>query len=270
MEKQKSQKGGLDKPYRNNFILDNSKINMLQALIQELQKEKNSKQAEILQRFFKTGKGQYGEGDIFLGIKVPKQREIAKRYLNLPLPKIQELLNSKIHEYRLVGLLILINKFKKSDEIQKGNIFNFYLKNTKNINNWDLVDLSAPNIIGNFLFDKKKETLYKLVESKNLWEKRIAIISTFEFIKNGEFNDALRISEILLNDKHDLIHKAVGWMLREIGKKNEKILEDFLKEHYKKMPRTTLRYAIERLDENKRKGFLGGGGNAKKTTQRTS
>ena len=231
---------------------------MLPNLIQELQESSNPEQAKNLQRFFKIGAGQYGEGDIFLGIKVPKQREIAKKYIDLPLPRIQELLNSKIHEYRLVGLLILVDKFKKADETEKGDIFNFYLKNTKNINNWDLVDLSAPNIIGNFLLNKKKDILYKLAESKSLWEKRIAIISTSTFIRKEEFIDTLRISEILLKDKHDLIHKAVGWMLREIGKKDEKVLEDFLKNHYKNMPRTMLRYAIERFEEEKRKKYLKG------------
>ncbi len=231
---------------------------MLPNLIKEFQEVANPEQAQILQRFFKTGKGQYGEGDIFLGIKVPVQRQIAKKYIGLSLPKIQELLNSKIHEYRLVGLLILVDKFKKSDEQGKGNIFNFYLKNTKNINNWDLVDLTAHYIVGDFLEDKKKDELYKLAESKNLWEKRIAMISCFSYIKKEEFKDALRIAEILLNDKHDLIHKAVGWMLREIGKKDQAVLEDFLKKHYKNIPRTMLRYSIERFEEEKRRKYLRG------------
>jgi 3-methyladenine DNA glycosylase AlkD len=231
---------------------------MLPQLIKELQKARNKSQAALLQRFFKTGKGEYGEGDVFLGIKVPVQRAIAKKYPGLNLPKIQQLLNSKIHEYRLVGLLILVDKFKKSKEQEKGNIFNFYLKNTKNINNWDLVDLTAHHIVGGFLQDKKKDILYKLAESKSLWEKRIAVIATFWYIKDEEFKDALRIAEILLNDKHDLIHKAVGWMLREIGKKDEKVLEDFLAKHYKTMPRTMLRYSIERLDEKRRKKYLKG------------
>lgn len=231
---------------------------MLNELKKELRKAGNPKQAKLLQRFFKTGKGEYGEGDIFLGIKVPVQRQIARKYLGLSLPKIQELMKSKIHEHRLVGLLILVNKFKTSNEQEKANIFNFYLKNTKNINNWDLVDLSAPNIVGEFLDNKPKKILYKLAESKNLWEKRISIIATFSFISRNQFDDTLRISRILLNDTHDLIHKAVGWMLREVGKRDQEALEAFLKTHYKKMPRTMIRYSIERFPESQRKAYLKG------------
>lgn len=231
---------------------------MLDSLKKELQELADEKQAEILQRFFKTGKGEYGEGDIFLGIRVPVQREVAKKYSGLSLPKIQELLKSEIHEYRLTGLIILSNKYKESKEEEKANIFNFYLKNTKNINNWDLVDVTAPGIVGHFLFDKKKNTLYDLARSEDLWERRIAIVSTFDFIKKQEFQDTLALSEILLDDKHDLIHKAVGWMLREVGKKDEAILEEFLKQHYKVMPRTMLRYAIEKFEEGKRKAYLKG------------
>ena len=231
---------------------------MLDSLIKDLENSKNPEKAKIFQRFFKTGKGDYGEGDIFLGLNVPLQRSIAKKYLDLSLPKIQELLKSRIHEHRLVALIILINKYKKSSEREKENIFGFYLKNTKNINNWDLVDISCPNIIGDFLSEKDKKTLYGLVSSENLWEKRIAIISCFAFIKKNEFGDALTISELLMKDKHDLIHKAVGWMLREIGKRDKKVLEDFLKFHYKNMPRTMLRYAIEKFPEEKRKKYLNG------------
>ena len=231
---------------------------MLPQLIKELQSLANPKQKEILQSFFKTGEGEYGEGDIFLGIKVPDQRKIAKKYTGLSLAKIQELLNSKIHEHRLTGLIILTNKYKKSHQENKANLFNFYLKNTKNINNWDLVDLTAPNIVGDFLFDKNKDTLYKLVRSKNLWEKRIAIISTLHFIKKQEFEDTLAISELLLKDNHDLIHKAVGWMLREVGKKDIEVLKKFLKQHYKNMPRTMLRYSIEKFPEEERKKWLKG------------
>jgi len=216
----------------------------------------NPKQAEILQRFFKTGKGQYGEGDIFLGIKVPEQRKVAKKYPDLSLKEIQELLSSKIHEHRLTSLFVLIGKYKKSDDNEKKEIFNFYLKNTKNINNWDLVDLSASNIVGDYLLDKKRDILYKLAKSKSLWERRIAILATFEFIKNNEYKDTLKISKELLNDKHDLIHKGVGWMLREVGKRNQAIEEEFLKKHHKTMPRTMLRYSIERFSERKRKFYL--------------
>ena len=221
----------------------------------DLQKLANPKQAEILQRFFKTGKGEYGEGDIFLGIKVPEQREVAKKY-DLTLEEIQDLLSDKVHEYRLTALFILVNKYKKSDKKNKKEIFDFYLKNTKSINNWDLVDLSAPNIVGDYLLDKDKSILYKLAKSDNLWEKRIAVLATFAFIKDNQFEDAFKISEILLKDNHDLIHKAVGWMLREIGKRNLEAEERFLNNHYKKMPRTMLRYAIERFPESKRKYYL--------------
>jgi 3-methyladenine DNA glycosylase AlkD len=158
----------------------------------------------------------------------------------------------------LIALLILDNKFKKADELKKKEIFNFYLKNTRNINNWDLVDLSAPNIIGNYLLDKDKKILYKLAKSLHLWEKRIAIISTFAFIRKNQFSDSLKIAELLLADKHDLIHKAVGWMLREIGKRDIKILENFLRQNYKKMPRTMLRYAIEKFSKKLRKDYLNG------------
>ena len=229
---------------------------MLESLKKELQELADEKQAEILQKFFKTGKGEYGEGDIFLGIKVPVQRNVAKKYFGLSLPKIQELLKSNIHEHRLTGLIILSNKYKESKEEDQANIFNFYLKNTKNINNWDLVDVTAPNIVGHFLSDKKKNILYNLARSNNLWERRIAIVSTFNFIRKQEFEDTLALSEILLDDKHDLMHKAVGWMLREVGKKDEAVLEAFLKQHYKVMPRTMLRYSIERFDEDKRKKYL--------------
>jgi len=166
---------------------------------------------------------------------------------------IQKLLDSKIHEHRLVGLLILVDKYEKSNNKE---IVDFYLANTKNINNWDLVDLTAHKILGHYLLDKDRTLLYNLARSNDLWEKRISIISTFYFIKNNDFKDALKISEILLNDKHDLIHKAVGWMLREIGKRDQKAEEKFLKKYYKKMPRTMLRYAIEKFDEKKRKAYL--------------
>jgi len=225
---------------------------MLQQLIQELEQQKNKEHAKNLQRFFKTKKGEYGEGDIFLGIKVPIQRKIANKY-NLNLTDLQTLLNSKIHEHRLVALLILIKKYQNTKDKE---IINFYLKNTKNINNWDLVDLSAHKILGDYLLDKEKTILYNLANSNNLWENRIAIISTFAFINNNQFEDSLKLAKILLNHKHDLIHKAIGWMLREIGKKDQQTEEQFLKKYYKKMPRTMLRYAIERFEETKRQSYL--------------
>jgi len=231
---------------------------MLNNLIKELEKSANPERAKLSQRFFKTGKGEYGEGDVFLGLNSQQIKDIVKKYPNLSLPKLKELLKSKIHEHRLVGLIILDGKYKKADEKGKENIFNFYLQNVKNVNNWDLVDLSAPNIAGDFLFKRNKNILYKLVRSENLWERRIAIISTLAFIKKEEFGDTLAISELLLDDKHDLIHKAVGWMLREVGKRDEEVLENFLRTHYKKMPRMMLRYAIERFEEEKRKKYLKG------------
>lgn len=227
---------------------------MLQELKNEMNLLKNPEKAVILQKFFKTGKGEYAEGDIFLGITVPEQRKLSNKYSDLSLKEIQALLNSKIHEERLTSLLILVLKYKNN----KKEITDFYLKNTKNINNWDLVDLTAPKILGNYLLDKDKSILYQLANSKNLWEKRISVLSTFEFIKNNQFEDALKISEILLKDEHDLIHKAVGWMLREIGKRDIETEEEFLKKHFKAMPRTMLRYAIEKFPESKRQGYLKG------------
>ncbi|MBS3100170.1 DNA alkylation repair protein [Candidatus Pacearchaeota archaeon] len=229
---------------------------MLNELKKELNSIANPEKAQILQRFFKTGKGEYGEGDIFLGIIVPEQRKIAKKYSDLTLNALKELLNSEIHEHRLISLFILINKYKKSDEAEKKKIFDFYLLNTRKINNWDLVDLSAPNIVGEYLANKNKDILYSLAKSDNLWEKRIAVLSTFSFIKEKNFNNSLKISEMLLNDKHDLIHKAVGWMLREIGKRNVNSEKEFLDKHYKVMPRTMLRYAIEKFPEEERKRYM--------------
>ena len=220
---------------------------------QELKKLENKQQAKVLQGFFKTGKGQYGEGDIFLGIKVPDSRKIAKKFKDLPFNEIDILLHSKIHEGRMVAILLLVHNFENG---KKEEIYKYYLKNTTKINNWDLVDLSAPKIVGNYLLNKDKDILYKLAKSQNLWEKRIAIVSTWTFIRERQFKDTLKISEILLNDKHDLIHKSIGWMLREVGKKDQKVLEEFLNKHIKQMPRTTLRYAIERFEENKRKSYL--------------
>ena len=231
-------------------------MSSLPQLKKELQKLANPKQAEVLQRFFKTGKGEYGEGDIFLGIKVPIQREVANKFQELSLKDIEKLLDSKIHEHRMMALFVLIKQYKKGDENTKKKIFNFYLKNTKRINNWDLVDLSAPKIVGDYLLDKPRNVLYKLAKSNNLWEKRIAIISTWIIIRNNEFDDTLKIAKILLNDKHDLIHKAVGWMLREVGKRDQKLEEEFLQKYYLRMPRVMLRYAIEKFEEEKRKFYL--------------
>lgn len=214
--------------------------------------------AETMQWFFKTGKGDYGEGDIFIGLKVPVQRKLASKFKELSLDEIKKLLSSSIHEERLISLFILIEKYQKADEKGKKVIFNFYLKNIKGINNWDLVDISAPKIVGRYLLEKDKSILFKFAASKNLWERRIAILSTQEFIKNNNYKPTLQLAKMLVKDKHDLIHKAVGWMLREIGKKDIALEENFLKVHYKEMSRTTLRYAIEKFPETKRKKYLQG------------
>lgn len=229
---------------------------MLNEIRKDLEKLKDPQRAKVSAWFFKTGPGQYGEGDIFLGITVPKQREVAKKYVDLSLSDIQKLLLSKIHEHRFVALAILVLKFKGADELNRKKFFDFYIKNANNINNWDLVDSSAPYIVGEYLAGREKAILYKLAGSGNLWERRIAIISTSGFIKRGEFEDTFAISEILLSDNHDLIHKAVGWMLREVGKRNSNALEKFLKKHYKQMSRTMLRYAIERFDVKKKRFYM--------------
>ncbi len=223
----------------------------------DLRKYASQQKARDLQRFFKTGRGEYGEGDKFIGVVVPDIRKIVKKYNNLPLAQIAKLLHSSIHEERLCALLILVSQYQKADSQKQKQIFNLYLKNYKYINNWDLVDLTAPRIVGAYLLDKPRDVLYKLARSHNLWKKRIAILATFQFIYHGESADTLKISRLLLHDNHDLIHKAVGWMLREVGKRcDEKILLDFLNRNHKVMPRTCLRYAIERLPEAKRKKYL--------------
>lgn len=229
---------------------------MINKILKELKSEKNAEQARLLSGFFKTGKGQYGEGDIFWGIKVPVTRGISKKFKEASLEDIQGLLDSKIHEHRMTGMFILIERYKKADD--KKEIYDFYLKNTKNINNWDLVDLTAPNIVGNFLLENKKERkiLYSLVKSNNLWERRIAVLSTFTLLRNKEYGDTIKISEILLKDKHDLIHKAVGWMLREMGKRDKEVEVKFLEKYYKVMPRTMLRYAIEKFDLKEREKYM--------------
>ncbi len=210
------------------------------------------------QRFFKTGPGQYGEGDIFRGIRVPALRKLAKQYKALPLDETTALLHSPFHEDRLLALIILTHAFSKGDESLKKTIYDLYLANTKWINNWDLVDSSAHKIVGPFLMDRSRAPLYRLARSASLWERRIAIISTFAFINRDQFEDSLAIAEILLADKEDLIHKAVGWVLREVGKRNFDVEEGFLLQHYRAMPRTMLRYAIEKFPEPRRQRYLKG------------
>jgi len=226
----------------------------------------NKEIAEHSQRFFKTGKGEYGESDIFLGIRVPVLRKLVNKYRGISLEEVSKLLHSKFHEERLLAVLILVHLFKnRSGTLDESGtydgqkqIYNLYLDNIEFINNWDIVDISAGNIVGAYLHQKDKALLYRLVKSQNLWERRISIISTFYFIRQNEFDDTLKIAEILLNDKEDLIQKAVGWMLREVGKREIEIEEEFLQEHYMKMPRTMLRYAIEKFPETRRKMYLRG------------
>ena len=226
---------------------------------QQLKKLANPQKAIGVARFFKTGKGEYGEGDVFLGITVPQIRIIAKQCKDLSLKEIEKLLQSKIHEERLLALIILVNQFKKADEGNQKQIFDLYLSNTKYINNWDLVDCSAEYIVGGYLMNRSKNILKLLAQSNLLWERRIAIMATFHFIKQKQHEHTFTIAKILVKDEHDLIHKAVGWMLREVGKRiSEAIEETFLQQHYQQMPRTMLRYAIERFDEKKRKKYLNG------------
>ena len=264
----------------------------MSIIIDELKSQANPTQAKNSKRFFKTGKGEYGEGDGFLGLKVPQIRSVVKKYWKeTSLEEAEELLHNKYHEVRLCVLLILVKQFQNASKLPKSHprtdvslsnidiedpinpgfrvkpgmtkvddrkqIFDTYTANAIYINNWDLVDLSAPHIVGAYLEDKPKDLLYEFAKSNNLWQKRIAILATFYYIYNGEHKETIKIAKILLHDKHDLIHKAVGWMLREVGKRcNEKILTDFLDENYQTMPRTMLRYAIERLPIEQRLKYL--------------
>ena len=230
----------------------------LNEIRKTLKEFEDKKKARELQRFFKTGPGEYGEGDIFLGIKVPVLRNIAKKYRDISLPEIEKLLHSPIHEERFLSLVLLTQSFTRSNEREKKKLYEFYLENTGYINNWDLVDTSAEHIIGEFLRDKSKKPLHALARSRSLWERRIAIIATFTFIKQNDFNETLKIAKMLLTDNADLIHKALGWMLREVGKRDLQTEEIFLEEHYNKMPRVMLRYAIEKFPEEKRRMYLKG------------
>lgn len=230
----------------------------LAELKKEVRKVADPEKAKGLARFFKTGKGQYGHGDLFWGITVPISRTIARKYKDLSMRDVGALLLSKYHEERLIAVLLLVHNFEKGDEKKKKEVYDFYLKHTKLINNWDLVDLSAPKIVGEYLLGRPRTVLYKLAKSYNLWERRIAIIATFQLIYYKEWQDTFKIGEILLHDKHDLIHKAVGWMLREVGKRiSPKIEMEFLDRHARTMPRTMLRYAIEHFSPVMRKKYLG-------------
>ena len=235
-------------------------MNDLKNLKNDLRSFQRLEKAKILMRFFKTGKGEYGEGDEFLGLMTDETRSVARKYFDLPLADISKLLASKLHEERVVAVMILAKRLNKADLSGKKEIYDFYFENISGINNWDLVDSSAPLIVGGYLYLSKesRDILYKMARSNSLWKKRIGIMATFYFVQEKDFSDALKIAEILVNDKEDLIQKAVGWMLREIGNRDQKIEEDFLKKYFKTMPRTMLRYAIEKFPEEKRKSYLNG------------
>ena len=225
---------------------------------QRLRSLASREKAAVLRSFFKTGPGQYGEGDIFLGISVPQLRKLARECANTTLNDSTKLLRSPVHEQRLLALFLLIQSFSGGDHYRQEKIFKLYLKHRRYVNNWDLVDLSAPHIVGKYLYDKPRDVLYRLARSRSLWERRISVISTLYFIRQNRFSDTLRVSRILLQDEHDLIQKAVGWMLREIGKRNLEAEKGFLDAHYRKMPRTMLRYAIERFPKTMRMRYLKG------------
>ena len=218
----------------------------------------NPTRAKLSLRFFKTGPGQYGEGDKFLGLTMPETRSVVEKYWeDLSFADTEKLLHSPWHEERMVALLILVKKFEEGSKADKTRVYNIFLKNIRYINNWDLVDVTVPRVVGVYLLDKSRKILYQLAKSKNLWERRIAILATFAFIYNGQSADTIKIAKILLKDKHDLIHKAVGWMLREVGKRcSVKILEDFLRGNVAKMPRTMLRYSIEKMPLKRRKHWM--------------
>lgn len=224
----------------------------LDRLKEEITSLSNGKQAENLSRFFKTGKGDYGEGDEFIGLTMPQIRSCARQFRELSVSDLNALMRSPIHEERMIALIIITLRYPKD----KDTFYILYIKNRKYINNWDLVDVTCPRIVGDYLQDKPRNILYTFARSKNLWERRISIISTAAFIQKNDFSDTLRIAEILLQDPHDLIHKAAGWMLREVGRRDKKVEVSFLNKHHRKMPRTMLRYAIEKFPESQRKRYL--------------
>ncbi len=230
----------------------------LQKILSRLKDLGDRQRARDLQRYFKTGPGEYGEGDIFIGLRVPEIRTLAKEYQSIPLSTAVQLLHSPIHEARLLALLIMVRTYTQADEVIREEIYRTYLEHTRFINNWDLVDLSAHHIVGAHLINKSDDPLQALAASDLIWDRRIAIMATFYFIKKGRFSLSLSIAQRLLQDQEDLIHKAVGWMLREIGKRDQKTEESFLKVHYKTMPRTMLRYAIEKFPEKLRQRYLKG------------
>lgn len=228
------------------------------SLRRELRALADPAKAVVLQRFFKTGPGEYAEGDRFLGIKVPQIRALVRKYRELDAADALQLLDSPLHEERLLALLLLVQRFGRAGQAEQRAIYRAYLAHTACINNWDLVDCSAEHIVGAWLRERSRAPLHKLARSKSIWERRIAVLATFHFIKRGEFDETLCIAERLLDDGHDLIHKAVGWMLREVGNRDRKTEEAFLLQHYHDMPRTMLRYAIEKFPEGRRRRYLAG------------
>ena len=228
------------------------------AVRRDIRAAANPAKAKVLAGFFKTGRGHYGEGDRFLGLTVPVSRAIARRHAGLALRDIEQFLHSKIHEERLIGLLVLVHRFRLGDDAARKAVYDFYLRHAERADNWDLVDLSADKIVGTWLPDRPKDVLLTFAKSPNLWRRRIAIVSTFAFIRAGRLDDTFRIADVLLKDSHDLIHKATGWMLREAGKRDKAALVAYLAPRYKAMPRTMLRYAIEKFPEPERKRYLKG------------
>lgn len=230
----------------------------LAALRREMRGRANPAKAKLLAGFFRTGKGEYGEGDVFLGVMVPQTREVAHRYEGLSFADVHRLLDSVFHEERLAALLLLAHRFRKGNEKEKKKIFDFYLAHAERANNWDLVDLSAGKIVGAWLLDRPKGVLMRLARSRSLWRRRIAIVATSAFIAAGRFDETFRIADAHIRDKHDLIHKATGWMLREVGKRDKAALVRWLRPRHARMPRTMLRYAIEKFPEPERKRYLSG------------
>jgi 3-methyladenine DNA glycosylase AlkD len=228
------------------------------AIREKLHAIADKRRVRDMQRFFKTGPGEYAEGDVFIGVRVPQIRKLAKEHPDIPLEEVVLLLRSEIHEERLLALLLMVQHYQRGDEKMQKKLYQLYLGSTDFINNWDLIDVTAKNIVGAWLVDKSRKPLYKLARSKSLWERRIAIMATFRYIPDNDFEDCLKLAEILRDDEHDLIHKAVGWMLREIGNRERDVEEAFLQRHYRKMPRTMLRYAIEKFPEKRRQAYLKG------------
>ena len=224
----------------------------LKSLKKDLRDAADLKKAKDKERYFKTGKGEYAEGDVFIGISTPDQRKIVSNYKFLNLSQIRDLLSDKIHEFRFCALLLLIEKYQEDEK----KIVDFYLNNLDRVNNWDLVDLSAPKITGDYFLNREKDRLKELIFSNNLWKRRVAIVSTLGFIRKGHLDTTFDYSKLLLEDSHDLIHKAVGWMLRETGKRDKERLKEFLRKNSSHMPRVTLRYSIERFDQEERDKFL--------------